>query len=152
MRTVTVSTWIGAPVAVCFDLARSVEAHLKSTAGSGERVVGGVSAGLLGLGDEVTWEGKHFGIKQRFTSRITRFEPPCFFQDRMIDGAFAFFEHDHFFEEKDGGTVMRDVVAFRAPYGLVGWGVERLLLARHLRRFLRDRGAALKVMAEGARR
>ena len=62
MPIVRVVTDIAAPPSVCFDLARSVDAHLESTSGTNERAVGGVTTGLPGLGDEVTWSAKHFGI------------------------------------------------------------------------------------------
>jgi ligand-binding SRPBCC domain-containing protein len=148
MYRLRITTWINAPASTCFDLARSVDAHLKSAAGTGEKVVAGPSTGLLGLGDEITWEGKHFGMTQRLSTRITAFRFPAFFQDRMTKGAFRYFEHDHLFDPKDGGTTMTDVLSFRAPFGPVGWLVERLLLRPHLRRFLIARGIALKAMAE----
>ena len=148
MYELRVTTLIAAPLPVCFDFARSVEAHVQSAAGTGERVVGGKLTGLLELGDEVTWEGRHFGVTQRRSSRITAFRPPTFFQDRMTRGAFQFFEHDHLFEATTGGTLMVDVVRFAAPLGPLGWIAERVLLARHLRGFLITRGLALKAMAE----
>jgi ligand-binding SRPBCC domain-containing protein len=143
-----VTTFIAAPPVVCFDLARSVDVHLASAANTGERVIGGKTSGLLELGDEVTWEGRHFGVIQRLSSRVTQFQPPTFFQDRMTRGAFRSLEHDHLFEPRDGGTLMTDVLTFRAPFGPIGWLAERLLLAPHLRRFLVRRGMALKKMAE----
>ena len=97
----------------------------------------------------MTWEAKHLGVTQRLSSRITAFRPPTYFQDRMTQGAFRSFEHDHHFHAKDGGTVMTDVLRFSAPYGPVGWAAERVVLGPHLRRFLVERGAALKRMAEG---
>lgn len=149
MHTIRVVTNIGAPAERCFDLARSVEAHVRSTRASGERVVAGRTRGLLELGDEVTWEARHFGVRQRLTSAITRYERPWFFQDRMVRGAFAALEHDHVFGERaDGSTEMVDVVRFAAPLGFVGWVVERVVLARHLRRLLEERGSVLKVLAE----
>ena len=149
MHTIRVVTVIAAPVGRCFDLARSVEAHVRSTAATGERVVAGRTSGLMELGDEVTWEAKHFGVRQRLTSAITRFERPWFFQDRMVRGAFAALEHDHVFGERaDGSSEMVDVVRFAAPLGVVGWVVERLVLARHLRRLLVERGLVLKGLAE----
>jgi ligand-binding SRPBCC domain-containing protein len=148
MYQLRVSTWIRAPIAICFDLARSVEAHVESAAGTGERVVGGRQAGLLEPGDELTWEGRHFGLTQRLSSRITAMRPPSFFQDRMTRGPFRSFEHDHLFEPQDDGTLMTDVITFQAPYGPFGWMLERVLLGPHLRRFLELRGAALKRMAE----
>ena len=148
MYLVHVTTWIAAPRTACFDLARSVDAHLASSGDTGERVVGGRRAGLLELGEEVTWEACHFGITQRLSSRMTALQPTTYFQDRMTRGAFSFFEHDHFFHDRDGGTVMTDLLRFQAPGGPLGWVVERLVLGSHMRRFLVRRGLALKGLAE----
>ena len=150
MFQVRVVTSIAAPPANCFDLARSVGVHLQSAAGTGERVVAGRASGLLQLGDEVTWEGRHLGIVQRLSSRITVLDRPTFFQDRMTRGAFRSFEHDHHFVPTAAGrTDMVDVIRFAAPFGPVGWLAERLVLAGHLRRFLVRRGEALRRLAEG---
>ena len=54
-----------------FDLARSIEIHLRSTEKTHEKVVGRTTNGLIGLNDEVTWEATHLCIRQRLTSRIT---------------------------------------------------------------------------------
>jgi ligand-binding SRPBCC domain-containing protein len=148
MYELRVTTSIAAPLSTCFDLARSVDAHVQSAAGTGERVVGGRLSGLLELGDEVTWEARHFGVTQRLSSKITQFQPYTFFQDRMTRGAFRFLEHDHLFEPQGNGTLMTDVLKFEAPLGPLGWIAERVLLAPHLRRFLIARGLALKAMAE----
>jgi ligand-binding SRPBCC domain-containing protein len=151
MHELRVTTSIAAPLSTCFDLARSVDAHVQSAAGTGERVVGGRLAGLLELGDEVMWEGRHFGVTQRLASKITAFRPYTFFQDRMTRGAFRFLEHDHLFEPQGDGTLMTDVLKFAAPLGPLGWIAEHVLLAPHLRRFLISRGLALKGMAERSR-
>ena len=73
---------------------------------------------------------------------------PAFFQDRMTRGAFRSLEHDHHFAPTAAGTRMTDVLRFAAPFGPIGWVVERLVLAPHLRRFLSTRGASLKRAAE----
>lgn len=149
MYTLRITTRIAAPPERCFDLARSVEAHVQSAAGTGERVVGGRTTGLMELGDEVEWEGRHLGVRQRLASRVTAMHRPMYFQDRMVRGAFRSFEHDHHFDPAAGGaTVMVDVVRFAAPLGPIGWVVERVILAAYLRRFLSRRAAALKAMAE----
>lgn len=41
-----------------FDLARSIDAHVESQKGSGERAVAGVTSGLIGEGQEVTWRAR----------------------------------------------------------------------------------------------
>jgi ligand-binding SRPBCC domain-containing protein len=133
MQTLRIETDIAAPLDRCFDLARSVEAHTASTSRTGERAVDGKTRGLLVLGDEVTWRGRHFGVTQEFTSRITQFERPLHFQDTMVRGAFSRFVHDHSFLPVDAGTRMIDVVEFVAPLGVLGRVAEVTLLAAYLK-------------------
>jgi len=148
MPRLELKTLLAAPPERCFDLSRSVEAHLHSTSRSGERAVGGVTSGLLGLGDEVTWEARHLGVRQRLTSRITRFDRPHHFRDSMVRGAFARFDHDHFFEATATGTLVRDLFDFAAPLGPLGWAAERLVLTAYMTRFLTERNEDLKRLAE----
>jgi len=108
-------------------------------------------AGLMGLGDEVTWEAKHLGVRQRLTARITRLDRPRMFQDEMVRGPFASMRHVHEFVPRDGGTTMVDTFTFTSPLGPLGAIVDRLFLAGYMRRFLISRAAALKAMAESAR-
>ncbi len=149
MHTIDITTDIHAPPARCFDLTRSVEAHLASAEDTGERVVAGKTTGLLGLGDRVTWEARHLGVRQRLTSEITAYDRPHFFQDRMVRGAFRFLEHDHSFNSVgDDETTMRDIVRFVVPGGWPGRGLGRWVIVPHLTRFLDARAQALKAMAE----
>ena len=76
MPIIRLETFIHAPVELCFDLSRNVDVHMASTNHTGERAVAGVTSGMMSLGDEVTWEARHFGILQRLTSKITAFERP----------------------------------------------------------------------------
>ena len=149
MPTIELTTTIVAPIQVVFDLSRNVDAHLASTKGTGEQAVGGVTSGLLELGDEVTWRAKHLGVWQELTSKITKFDPPHFFQDTMQRGAFQRLEHDHYFTETPDGTcLMRDVMVIEAPFGLLGRVAERLFLTEYMRGFLDRRNLALKQLAE----
>jgi ligand-binding SRPBCC domain-containing protein len=147
-RIIQLTTPIGAPPERVFDLARSIDAHQDSTEGTRERAVAGVTAGLIGLGDEVTWEARHLGIRQRLTVRITAFNRPSHFQDVMMRGAFKRMVHDHGFLAVPSGTEMSDRFEFEAPFGVLGWLVERLFLASYMRRFLIQRNWRLKEMAE----
>jgi len=148
MPNIRIATSIDAPPERCFDLARDVAAHVRSTAGTDERAVGGVTVGLLGLGDEVTWEARHLGIRQRLTVRISRFERPRMFEDVMVRGAFASLRHVHEFVPRDGGTTMIDTFTFASPFGPIGAMVDRVYLAGYMRRFLISRANELKRMAE----
>lgn len=139
---------IKAPAERCFDLARSVSAHLLSTEQTRERAVSPVASDLLGRGDVITWEATHLGVRQRLTSKITQFDPPRSFEDEQIAGPFTSFWHRHEFATTDGVTMMTDLVHYRAPFGPIGWLVERAYLDHYLRMFLERRSAHLRTLAE----
>jgi ligand-binding SRPBCC domain-containing protein len=151
MGRIELVTHIAAPPERCFDLSRSLELHMRSTASTGERAVGGTTSGLLGAGEHVTWRARHFLVWQELTSRITGYDRPRWFRDEQSRGIFQRLEHDHFFEAAaEGGTIMRDVFDYRAPLRVLGRIAERLVLDRYLRRFLIARNAEIKAAAESA--
>jgi len=149
MSVVRVMTFVRAPRGRVFDLARSVDLHVASTRQTEERAVAGRTSGLVALGDEVTWEARHFWVRQRLTVKITELDFPSHFQDVMVRGVFASMTHDHYFVERNNGTLMSDRFEFTAPLGLLGNLVEKPLLLPYLRRFLQRRNAMIKVIAEG---
>jgi ligand-binding SRPBCC domain-containing protein len=149
MTSIRLETLITAPIDRCFDLARSVEAHLASTAKTAERVVGGRKEGLFELGDSVTWEARHFGLRLRQGSTITRSEPPHMFVDEGTTGPLGHFRHMHqFVPGLAAATLMVDTFEFELPVRLGGRLAELLIVKRHLRRLLIDRAAYLKKKAE----
>jgi len=144
-------TIISAPIERCFDLARSVEVHLAGNVHFGESAVavGGVTSGLVDLGQRVTWRAKHLGVWQNLISEITRMERPTYFRDEMIRGAFKQMEHDHYFEAKSANeTVMTDLFRFAAPLAILGKIAEVLVLRRYMTNLLLERNAVIKEIAE----
>jgi ligand-binding SRPBCC domain-containing protein len=141
-------THIAASPEDAFALSLSVDVHLDSMAASGERAVGGVTTGMLALGEEVTWRARHFKLPFTMTSRITELDPPHRFVDEQVRGPFARFRHEHRFESSDGGTRMVDEVAFAAPFGPLGRLVERLVLGRYLPRLIDQRNDHLRAVLE----
>jgi ligand-binding SRPBCC domain-containing protein len=151
MVELTEITTISAPIERCFDLARSVEVHLAGNVHFGESAVavGGVTTGLVELGQRVTWRAKHLGVWQNLTSEITRMDRPMYFRDEMIQGAFKRMEHDHFFEAKSAHqTVMTDVFRFAAPLPILGRIAEVIVLRRYMTNLLRERNEVIKKIAE----
>ncbi|MEK3886625.1 SRPBCC family protein [Bacillus sp. FSL K6-3431] len=112
--------FIQSPVNICFDLARNVNIHTKTMSKTKEKVVGGVTEGLLKEGDTVTWEGIHFGIKQKLTAKVIQMEKPNMFVDIMLKGAFSSFIHTHRFVEKASGTLMIGTFDYISPFGPFG--------------------------------
>jgi ligand-binding SRPBCC domain-containing protein len=150
MPVIVLRTPVAAPPSRCFDLARDVDLHQRSTAASQERAIAGVTSGLLKVGDQVTWEATHFGVRQRLTSRITEFDPPNRFVDEMVRGAFRRFRHEHQFLAVEGGTEMVDIFDYTSPLGPLGRLADGLFLRRYMTRLLCDRNAYLKRAAESA--
>jgi ligand-binding SRPBCC domain-containing protein len=151
MPRIEISLEVNAPIGRVFDLARSIDVHQQSQSPHGERAVAGRLSGLIEEGEEVTWEARHFGVRQRLASRITMMTRPAHFRDVMLHGAFQRFDHDHFFSVlPGGGTLMRDVFDYTAPLGALGRIADRLFLERYMRRLLGDRNRIIRQMAETA--
>ena len=146
MTTVVIETLIDALPEICFDLALDVDAHARSAAFSDERIVApGRLSGLLQLGDLVTFEGRHFGVRQRFTAKIVEVERPRRFVDEMVRGAFKSLRHVHEFQPHGAGTLMRDTLEWKAPFG---WIADPLFLKRHMRWFVSTKQRRLKELVE----
>ena len=146
-------TTVHAPVERCFDLARSVEVHLLGNVHFGEQAVAtdGVTSGLIGLGQRVTWHAKHFGLWHQLTSEITAMEPPVYFQDVMVCGIFRSMRHDHHFRALPSGeTEMKDVFCFAAPLPVLGLLAEVFVLRRYMRNLLRERNLMIRQVAESS--
>ena len=148
MPVLRIVTEIRAAPETCFDLSRSIGLHLESMIVSQERAVAGVMSGLIGQGEEVSWEARHLGRLWRMTSRITEFDRPHRFVDEMVRGPFRFFRHEHGFEPDGPGTRMTDVVRFRMGPAVLGRLVDPFAAA-YLRRLMVTRNACIKRKAEG---
>ncbi len=139
---------MNAPIDRCFDLSLSVDLHRDSVAHTQERPVAGVTSDMMKLGDTVTWEAVHFGIKQHLTSQITAYERPNRFTDEMLKGAFHDITHLHEFVSQPSGTLMIDLFEFHAPLGFLGKLAETLFLTRYMKGLLLTRNRYLKQVAE----
>ncbi len=148
MPRIEIVTDIRASPELCFDLSRDLDLHMKSMAHTSERAVAGKTTGLIEIGEQVTWRGRHFGIVHEHTSLITAFDRPEHFRDEMTRGRFKRFVHDHYFEPTRSGTRMRDVLEFESPWGVLGKAVDALILTRYLARLLLKRNGIVQRAAE----
>lgn len=148
MPKILLETPIKASPEVCYKLSLSLDLHKISTSKTGEHIVGGVANGIMKPGESVTWKAKHFGMWQTLTTKITVAEPYIHFTDEMTQGAFKSMKHDHYFEQTDNGTLMKDVFSFESPYGLIGKLFNFLVLEQYMRDFLAERNQVIKETAE----
>ena len=152
MGSIRLETLIAAPIGDCFHLSLSVDAHTASMSESGERAIGGVTSGVMKLGDTVTWRARHFGVAFRMTSAITGYEYPRRFVDEQQRGPFRRWWHEHtFVTMADSRTQMIDIVEFRAPLGSLGSLTGHLILDNYMLHLLRQRNTWLKTTLEARR-
>jgi hypothetical protein len=145
------TTLIAAPIDRVFDLSRSVEVHLLGNVHGNEQAVatGGVTTGLVDLGQQVTWRAKHFGFWHNLTSETTAVERPAYFQVTMVKGIFRSMQADHSLRSLPSGvTELKDIFAIAAPLPILGPIAEALFLRRYMMTLNRERNAVIKQLAE----
>lgn len=151
MPIIRLETRIKARQQIVFDLARSIDFQSKVVTSSDEKAIAGRTSGLISLGETVTYLGRHLGVVQHLTTKITDFDPPHFFADEMLKGAFKSIRHEHYFSETEEGTLMKDVFKFEAPLGILGRLANVLFLKAYMTNFLKGRNRTLKEYAESGR-
>lgn len=148
MPVIKLKIIINAPIERVFDLARCIDLHEKTMSAHNEKAIDGVTKGLINLNETVTWEATHFGVRQKLTSKITEYDRPNHFQDKMLKGVFKGFTHDHFFEEIEDATVMRDIFVYESPLWIFGKIADALFLEKYMTKMLEERNNLIKKIAE----
>jgi len=151
MPVITIDTEIYNDIEICFDLSRSIDLHQISTSKTNEIAIDGRTSGLISLGETVTWQATHFGIRQKLKSIISAYDRPYHFRDEQVKGAFKNFTHDHYFEFRDNKTFVKDIFEFESPFGLIGKAFNSLILTKYMTDFLTKRNLVIKGFAESDR-
>ncbi|PBI84247.1 hypothetical protein BSF41_43460 [Flavobacterium sp. ACN2] len=148
MTTINLTTKINASKQIVFDASRNIDIHQQSASPTKEKAIEGVTSGLINLDETITWRGKHFGFYITHKSRITAMNFYDYFVDEMEKGKFKSFKHEHFFEEENGFTIMKDKLQYETPFGIFGKLFDILFLEKHLTNFLLERNKVLKAVSE----
>jgi ligand-binding SRPBCC domain-containing protein len=91
---------------------------------------------VMRVGLLIDYRIKLHGIPIRWRTEIVDWDPPHRFVDTQLSGPYKLWHHTHTFEEKDGGTLCRDVVRYWPRGGaLMNWlfvraDVERIFAYR----------------------
>ena len=151
MPIIKLQTQINANSYIVFDLSRNIKLQSKFVTGSNEKAVAGRTSGLISLDETVTYRGKHLGVWQNLTSRVTDLDRPHFFADEMEKSAFKSLRHEHHFIATEEGTMMKDVFNFQSPLGVLGKLANTLFLQSYMTNFLKNRNKTIKEFAENGR-
>jgi ligand-binding SRPBCC domain-containing protein len=148
LAEIIIITHINSTLEITFDLSQSIELHEISTRETNEQAVEGVTTGLIGPSETVTWRARHLFRTRFFTSKITAFTRPYYFKDEMQQGDFKKFVHEHFFENNENGILMKDKLLLEAPFGLMGKLATELFLKTYISNLVVKRNEIIKAYAE----
>ncbi|MBI5020580.1 MAG: SRPBCC family protein [Ignavibacteriales bacterium] len=85
-----------------------------------------------------------FGIRVRWISIITSYDPPMRFVDEQLRGPYSFWHHTHTFKEHQGGTLITDEVKYAVPFGILGRVVRRIIIRRQLDKIFSYRAEVIR--------
>jgi len=75
----------------------------------------------MGAGTLLRYRLRVHGVPLSWLTQIRQWDPPHRFVDEQLEGPYALWHHTHTFEDDGaGGTLMRDVVRYRLPLGVLG--------------------------------
>jgi ligand-binding SRPBCC domain-containing protein len=86
------------------------------------------------------------GVPVHWLTVIERWNPPFEFVDVQTKGPYELWRHTHRFSEREGGTLIEDVVEYALPFGFLGRLVHRIQVARDLARIFDYRMERVKVL------
>ncbi|MFO7998287.1 MAG: SRPBCC family protein [Bacteroidales bacterium] len=83
------------------------------------------------------------GIKTTWVTEITHVQEMKYFVDEQRVGPYSLWHHEHHLEPADGGVLMRDIVTYRPPFGILGKLANHMIIKRKLREIFTYREHAL---------
>ncbi len=83
-------------------------------------------------GAHIQYRLRWHGIPLRWTTEITRWDPPHGFQDIQLSGPYKLWRHTHGFKARDGGTELSDLVEYALPFGPLGRIAHALQVRRNV--------------------
>ena len=81
-------------------------------------------------GTHIQYRLSWHGIPLRWTTEITRWNPPHDFEDIQLSGPYKLWHHTHRFQARDSGTQLTDVVEYALPFGFLGQIAHALQVRR----------------------
>ena len=95
---------------------------------------------ILNGGDVPMYEGQLIeyrvefvrGIRSRWLTEISHIRECEYFVDEQRMGPYRFWYHEHAFEERSSGTLMKDQVTYAVPMGFLGDILDRIWIAERL--------------------
>ncbi len=84
------------------------------------------------------------GIKTTWVTEITHVVENKYFVDEQRIGPYKLWHHQHILEEVEEGTLMRDIVSYQPPFGVLGNIANAVMIKKKLAEIFAYRTKALK--------
>jgi ligand-binding SRPBCC domain-containing protein len=105
----------------------------------------------MGEGTLIDYRLRLFGVPLRWQARIVRWQPPSGFVDEQLYGPYRVWEHTHWFRDREGTTIVEDVVRYGLPFAPFGEVFHPLVRLQLERIFRFRRSAVLECLLGGPR-
>jgi ligand-binding SRPBCC domain-containing protein len=96
------------------------------------------------VGALIDYTVKAMGMRRRWTTLISDYDPPHRFVDVQLKGPYLFWHHTHTFEVIDAGTRIIDEVRYVLPFGLLGRLAHGLIVRRQLEKIFAYRASVIE--------
>lgn len=84
------------------------------------------------------------GIQTTWVTEITQVKDKAYFVDEQRVGPYSVWHHEHFIEAIPNGVLMKDIVSYKPPMGILGSVANTLLIKRKLREIFEYRTHAIE--------
>ncbi len=83
------------------------------------------------------------GIPTTWVTEITQVKDKSYFVDEQRVGPYKMWHHEHFIEATEKGVVMKDIISYQAPFGVLGNIANKLIIRKKLNEIFEYRAIAL---------
>ncbi len=84
------------------------------------------------------------GIKMNWMTEITHVKEGEYFVDEQRFGPYALWHHQHHFKAIKGGVLMKDILNYAIPYGIIGRLGNTILVDKQIKKIFDYREKAIK--------
>jgi len=103
----------------------------------------------VATGTHIQYRLSWHGLPLRWTTEITRWNPPAEFEDIQLSGPYKLWRHTHGFRAHNGGTQMTDTVEYDLPFGFLGRMAHALQVRRNVEKIFDYRYDRIREMFGG---
>jgi ligand-binding SRPBCC domain-containing protein len=85
-----------------------------------------------------------FSIKTQWVTEITHVKEKAYFVDEQRVGPYTLWHHQHLIEAQKDGVLMKDIVSYQPPFGILGRIANSLIIENKLKEIFEYRSQILK--------